>query len=307
MNADAGRRRRILALALAVGVLSLTVVAVSAYLRLDAAGLGCADWPACYGGLLAGAPAPQHYGFARLLHRIAASAALVLACVLVWQCLRPQPLPAARPAALLLLLMLGLSALGFLSADPRRALVGFLNIVGGLGLVSFSWRVALAAGDGRQGWPRPAPGGALFRLGVAALTLTVLVGAWIGATYSALACPSLPFCAGGLRALAEGWPALDPLRSLAAVALPGDAGGTLLHLLHRGLALASVFALGGALLVAARRGVRRGGALAALVLLLLVAGLGMAAVAGGLGLWMVIAHGTAAALLLAAVAALLRR
>ncbi len=305
MNGDAARRRRVVGLALAVGALSLVVVAVSAYLRLDAAGLGCADWPACYAGVLAGQPPPLHYGFARLLHRIAASAALVLAGVLVWQCLRPRPLPAARPALLLLLLMLALAALGFLSADPRRALVGFLNIVGGLGLVSFSWRTVLAARrDG--GWPPPsAGGGLLFRSGVLLLSLTVLVGAWIGATYSALACPSLPFC-GGAQALAEGWAAFDPLRRLTAAAQPGDAGGTLLHLVHRGLALASVLVLGAALL-AARGSGRRGGAFAVLVLLLLVAGLGAAAVASGLGLWLVVAHGTAAALLLAAVATLSRR
>ena len=76
--------------------------------------------------------AQLHYGVARLLHRLAASAALLLTIAMVWRCMRPCPLqPAAQYAVLLLGLMLALSALGFFSADPRRALVGFLNIVGG--------------------------------------------------------------------------------------------------------------------------------------------------------------------------------
>lgn len=302
MNGDAGRRRRVRLLALLVGALSLLVVAVSAYLRLEAAGLGCADWPACYGGILSGNPPPLQYGFARLLHRIAASAALVLAIVLVWQCLRPSPLAAARPALLLLGLMLVLSALGFFSADPRRALVGFLNIVGGLGLVSFSWRVALAAGDAA---PLSAVRPLALRLGLVALSLTVALGAWLGATYSAVACLSLPVCPDSGRALAAGWAALDPLLSLTAAASPGAPEGVLLHVLHRLLALATVILLGVALFGAARRGGRA--AVAVLALLALVVALGAASIASGLGLWLVIGHGAAAALLLAAVATVLHR
>jgi len=307
VSGDIRRLGRIRALALAIGVLALVVVAVSAYLRLDAAGLGCADWPACYGAVLGGHPPPLHYGFARVVHRIAASTALVLTCVLVWQCRRPQPLAAARPAQLLLLLMLVLAALGFFSADPRRVLVGFLNIVGGLGLVSFSWRVVLAtrpagepAGDNRRS---PA-----FRIGIAALSLTVLAGAWLGASYSAVACNELPGCAGAGQALLSGWSILNPGLLQNAAPAPGDAGGVLMHLLHRGFALLSLFALGGAVLAGwrnmpAKR--KRGWGL--LLLLPGTMALGALAVAGSLPLWVVVGHGVAAALLLAATATLMRR
>lgn len=305
MNGELRRLGRIRGLALVIGALSLVVVAVSAYLRLDAAGLGCADWPACYGGILAGDPAPLHYGFARLLHRLAASAALVLAGILVWQCLRPAPLAAARPALLLLGLMLALSVLGFFSADPRRALVGFLNIVGGLGLVSFSWRVVLAAAPVGVRPPQPAPTPA-FRSALAALSLTVLLGAWLGATYSAPACPSLPGCAGSGAALTEGWAALNPLLVLSAAALPGAPDGVLLHLLHRGLALLTLLLLGGAMVAELSTAGRQRVAASVLVLLVAVAALGLAAIASGLDLWLVVAHGVLAAMLLAAVAALLR-
>jgi cytochrome c oxidase assembly protein subunit 15 len=308
MNPDFGRLRAIRALALIIGALSLVVVAVSAYLRLDAAGLGCADWPACYGRLLAEAPLPLHYGFSRLLHRLAASAALILTCVLVWRCLRPQPvLPAARHAILLLLLMLGLSALGFFSADPRRALVGFLNIVGGLGLVTFSWRVAMAAGaPPTSGQNERVEQALLLRVGVTVLSITVMLGAWIGASYSATACLDLPVCGGSALLSAEAWNVLNPFVKLAAAGSPGDAGGMLLHLLHRDFALIVLLTLGWSAVANLRQATTRPSARAVLGLLLVVVGFGLAAVQSNLSLWLVVGHGVVAALLLAAVAALLR-
>jgi len=48
MEANAARLRRIRSLALVLTALAVLVVLVSAMMRLEAAGLGCADWPACY-------------------------------------------------------------------------------------------------------------------------------------------------------------------------------------------------------------------------------------------------------------------
>ncbi len=181
-------------------ILSLLVVLLSAYLRLDGAGLACADWPACYGKSLLAESREPHYGVARLLQRATASLSLLLACSLVWQCWRrPAILLAARPATLLLLMLL-LSALGIWSSDPRLTLVGFLNILGGLGLVTFSWRVVLASAPGSPDRTPPAPS-MLLRLGAAALSMTVVPGVLIGAGYVALACTSFPDCGG------RWWPA----------------------------------------------------------------------------------------------------
>ena len=297
------RLRQVRLLALAIGLLSLLVVAISAWLRLDAAGLGCTPWPDCYARLLSGEPAPLHYGIVRLLHRAVASTALVLAVVLVWRTLRPQPLqPAARYAILLLLLMLLLSGLGFASADPRRALVGALNIVGGLGLVTFSWRVAMAAGA--VGTTPPSTDGSAFllRAGVVVLTLAVVIGAWLGATYSAPACPTLPFCTADAWSPATALRALDPFRLPQAGAMPGDPGAVGLHLLHRGLAVFS-FVLLGAYAFRCKRPAAR----VVAVLLFAVILLGMAAVGIAFNLWLVVLHGADDALLLGGVSTLLRR
>lgn len=272
----ADRLDRVRRLALASFLLALAIVAISAYLRLHAAGFGCADWPSCYGEVLAGKPAAQG-GVVRLLHRLGGSAALLLALVLLWRCLRPQPLqPAARYAAALVALMLALAVLGIWSADPRRVLVGFLNILGGLGLVSLSWRVVSATAA-----PAPAPRNPWLKPGLGALLATVVCGALIGARYAAVACPTVPFCGAG----------------------PWSADATL-HLLHRGCALATLLLLGAAAHGALHRPEQRRAALVLLVLLVGEVLLGALTVASGFSLWFGVAHSVAAAGLLAAAASL---
>jgi len=303
------RLRRIRALARLLTALSLLVVLVSAYLRLDGAGLGCADWPACYARLVALPPAVPEYGLARLLHRAGASLSLLLACLLVWQCWRrPLLRPVALPATLLLLLMLALSALGIWSSDPRLTLVNLLNILGGLGLVSFSWRVALASEPPSMILQRSGAPTVLLRLGAACLTLTLILGALIGASYMASACTTFPDCDGRWWPVAAGWPALQTLAVLQAPPLPGDPAGINLHLLHRYAAVATLLLLGTAgwqALSGAEH--RRRAAALLLFLLAATAALGILTVLAGFSLWLAVAHGACAAALLATLASLLHR
>ena len=307
MEKQSARLKKIQATALLLTVLSLLVVLVSAYIRLAGAGLGCADWPACYGQVLASEPLAPQYGFVRLVHRVTATLALLLACFLVWQCRRPQPIqPAARYATLLLLLMLVLSALGIWSADQRLPFVAFLNIVGGFGLLTFSWRVVLAS----RGAPIPAAvrsPGVLLRLGVAALSLTVLLGAWIGASYAAVACTSVPHCGGVWWPPSAGWAALNPFVKLTGAALPGDAGGVTLHLLHRYSVLATLLLLGAAVVQALAFDATRKAAGIVLLLLVVEIGLGVLTVLSGFSMSLAVSHGVCAAALLAAVVSLLRK
>ena len=67
----------------------LVTLTLSAFMRLSQAGLGCADWPACYGQNLRaaqqGEPVPTGHlvAAARLAHRVFASLTLVLVIMLV--------------------------------------------------------------------------------------------------------------------------------------------------------------------------------------------------------------------------------
>jgi cytochrome c oxidase assembly protein subunit 15 len=306
MENRTARLKRIRILAVALVLLSLLILLVSAYIRFSGAGLGCSPWPDCYGQLLAGA-ANLHGGAARILHRSVASLALVLGFVLVAQCLRPQPIqPAARWATALLSLMIVLTFVGLFSADPHRVWPGFINILGGAGLVLLSWRTALAAGaDPARSPPRRPAGIAPCRGGGA--------GADDGAgrpDRGALRRHGLPHAAGLQRRCLAGSRRLeraDPFTVIAAAAGPGDAGGVALHLLHRYCALATLLLLGlGGLQGLARpasagkRGPAPGAAAGPVPL-------GVLTVLSGFSLWMAIAHSVCASLLLAATLQLLTR
>ncbi len=293
------RLKRIRFLALLLTVLSLAILLVSAYIRLNGAGLGCSPWPHCYGQVLVGG-AYAHSDTARILHRAVASTALLLGFALAWQCLRPYPIqPPARYATALLALMILLTFVGIWSADPPRVWAGFINILGGAGLVLLSWPTALAAGTGNEPAPRRPPA-ALLHAGLGTLALTMALGALIGARYAAVACPMLTACGEVSWPAAAGWGALNPFTRVAVAASFGDEGGVALHLMHRYAALSTLLLLAIGGLRALAQPASRGSAALLLALLLLQFALGVLTVLSGLSLGLAIAHGVNAAVLLAA-------
>lgn len=306
METHSARLQRIRSLALLLTALSFLIVLISAYIRLSGAGLGCAGWPDCYGQLLVGGPHP-HVGAVRILHRVTASLSLLLAFYTAWHCIRPDPIqPVARYATSLLALMILLTFVGLWSADPHRAWAGFINILGGAGLVLLSWRTALAA-DADPAPESPRRFFVLIHAGLGLLVLTIALGALIGARYAATACPSLPGCGDVSWPAAAGWSALNPFATVAAATALGDDGGVALHLLHRYCALTTLLLLGIGSLQALMHGATRARAGLMLALLLVQFALGVLTVVSGFSLGLAVAHGACAAALLAATVQLLVR
>lgn len=249
--------------AAALVVLTLVVVAVSAWLRLHGVGLGCEEWPACYGRHLS-LPDYRPPVIARAIHRVAASLALLIALHLAWRAGRSRPRPSwARPAFVLLGVMLLLAAVGVWSHDPRHALTNFINLMGGLLLVPISWHVLNAAGADRDAPPRRRRSFSVA-IGATALLAAMTLGAWIGASHAAV---------------------------------DASATGQALHWLHRGLALLAFLVLGHA----AWRRLASRAARAVLALLAIEMVLGMAMIIGDFPLAIAVAHNVGAAMLLAAV------
>ena len=299
MENRAPRLRKIRILALLLTVLSFAMIVVSVYIRLSMAGLGCADWPACYAQILAGGPHP-HTGGVRILHRVTAALSLALAFLTLSICLRPTPIrPAVRHATQLLALMILLTFIGLWSPDPHRAWTTFLNILGGLGMVSLSLGLYLAARPELPPTPPSRPA-LLPRAGLVALILVSALGALIGARYAAMSCATTPACAGVWWPALEGVAALNPFVTVTIAPPPGDAGGVLLHLLHRYCAVAALLLLGLAGWRALASEATRTAGSSLLVLLVVEFALGSMTVASGFSLWLAIGHSVCAAALLAA-------
>lgn len=308
------RRMWLHRMAWAGAALMVATITLSAYMRLSQAGLGCSDWPACYGQGLrmaqAGMPSTSGDGvaLARLVHRIVASLTLILVIVMVMSALGTKPvLKRAGAYALALLgVAVALAVLGIATPGARRPIVAIGNLLGGFVMLALCVRLAACARPPPSSREKPAAG--LGASGIAALALLCLQlagGALVSASHAALSCSGLADCTRAAAATGWDWQALNPWRE------PAFALGALP--IHREAALALWSHLVGATVVlpllawaglaAWCRGRQRGAA-TLWVLLAAQLALGPTIVALGLPLAGVLLHNLLGALLLATLARL---
>lgn len=310
-------RRRLAGVA---ALLALLVIGLGAWVRLSDAGLGCPDWPGCYGHWL-GVPATaqEHAAAAarfperppetakawkEMVHRYAAGGLGVLVLALFVGAWRRQRRPPPAESALLALVALQ-AALGMWTVTLLlKPVVVTAHLLGGM--LTWSLLVSLALAPA----PRVARG-ALRHLGtlaIVAIMLQIALGGWVSSNYAGLACPALPTCPGSDGTPAW-WPAADwqhgfqftrELGETAAGAPLPAAALIAIHWAHRLGALAVLLAVGAfAAALLANRRTRPSGALL-LGLLVLQIALGIANVRWQLPLPVAVAHTLGAALLLAA-------
>jgi cytochrome c oxidase assembly protein subunit 15 len=285
-------------------VLVLAITSLSAFIRLSGAGLGCADWPACYGralreaqqGATPTAEGAQARAVARLAHRIVAVAALLLVITMAMACLASQPplWREGRSALALLGLALFLAVLGRWSSGARVPAVTLGNLLGGFAMLALCWRLLRSAGSA----PLPAARLARWaRVAVVLLVLQIALGGLVSAGYAGLSCTAWPDCGGHWTVLS--WQSLNPWHEpVFDATLPINPPGALAHMAHRaGAVVLAVVLL--PLGVAALRSGRRGAGAAVLALLAAQLGLGLAMVLTALPLALALAHNLVAGLLLA--------
>ncbi len=291
----------------------LATTSLSAFIRLSQAGLGCADWPQCYGSRLRAAqqetptsattPAADSGAVqaARVAHRALAVLVLLLVCALAARCLgsRPRLWREGALALALLGLTLGLATLGLWSVAPRVPAVSIGNLLGGLLMLALCWRLVgeLASTSVKDKPSRPL----LAWFGAAALGAQLALGALTSTSYAGMSCAGLSDCLRGADAAGWPWQMLNPWREpVFDAALWPNPGGAVTQLLHRGgalLVLGLLTPLGLALL----RSPRRRAGILLLALLALQVTLGAAMVLSALPLPLALAHNVVAALLLATV------
>lgn len=308
---------------LAVGgcILAMVVVVLGAFTRLVDAGLGCPDWPGCYGHLtwpdeaheiqtanraFPDAPVDVSKTWPEMVHRYFAGVLLLLVATLTYLSWRNPGQRTFKQTHILLALIILQAAFGMWTVTLKLwPQVVTAHLLGGMATLSMLWLLAERMNN-RANYVSTKKYRALQNLRpLAFLTVTVVVlqivlGGWTSSNYAALACPDFPTCHG------KWWPQADFQAGFNFVqkigpnylggALESDAR-TAIHLSHRIGALFVTLMVISLALLTWKLGWRRWAMVLSGVLVIQV-GLGIANVIMFLPLPIAVAHNAGAALLL---------
>ena len=203
--------------------LTFDLIVFGAFTRLSDSGLGCPDWPGCYGEVspwgaqadiqaahsaAPGGPVSWGKAWIEMIHRYLAMTVGVLILVMTavaWRARRGLPFSPWWPTATLgWVLVQGLFGKYTVTLKLYPAVVS-LHLVGGLVLLVLLAAQHRAFGRaGARGHPPLTDG--LRRLAWVAstmLALQIVLGAWVSTNYAVLACTGFPSCNG------QWWPAMD--------------------------------------------------------------------------------------------------
>ena len=203
-------------LALFGAILCFCVVVLGGYTRLSNSGLGCPDWPGCFGHV-APTGAAEHYAsqadvrkaWVEMIHRYAASTLGLLIVVIAAFSIRARQERGVKPwlAIVLLVLVVFQGMLGMLTVTwLLKPLIVTGHLLGGLttlALLLWMWltmRAHLRPVDGASVLVgnRLVESGRSARvwagLALASLALQVFLGGWTSSNYAAVACPDFPRC-----------------------------------------------------------------------------------------------------------------
>jgi heme a synthase len=253
--------KRLHALTLLTLFLTFDLVLFGAFTRLSDSGLGCPDWPGCYGSAspigaldeIRAAQAAQPSGpvthgkaWVEMVHRYLATAVGVLIIVMTaaaWSMRRSATSPSPWWATLTLAWVIAQGAFGALTVTMKLyPAIVTLHLLGGIGLL-----VLLALQD-QVFAPRPLRLTRALSVGAwlaaALVVVQIALGGWVSTNYAVLACSEFPRCQG------QWWPPMDFAHGLTVQRELGQAasGGylpfaalTAIHMTHR---IAAVVVLG---------------------------------------------------------------
>ena len=295
-------------LLMAAAPLTFIVVVAGAFVRLSDAGLGCPDWPGCYGQLLGvadSATAAAHYpdspydlkkAWIEVGHRyIAGLLGLLVAFVAVADFLRRRRFGLPQ---IVLLLIVGQALLGMLTVTEKlHPPIVSAHLLGGLLILSLITAalpfrpLSAHLTDERCRQLRK-----WWGLAVTVAVVQITLGGWVSTNYAGIACPNFPLCHGD-------W--LPPTVDFSGfVSVPSSAAElTTIHWMHRVGALLLTVALLPMLVSLWREGAHREVAVTAGILLAQIT-LGIVNVVWQLPLWAAVTHNAGAALLIMSLVAL---
>jgi cytochrome c oxidase assembly protein subunit 15 len=197
-------------------LLALVVIVMGAWVRLSDAGLGCPDWPGCYGSFLVPSaddaveaateafpqrPLEAHKAWREMIHRYAASTlgfAIMLVAGLALAN-RKDPQQAIKVPIALFFLVCFQGLLGMWTVTLLlKPLIVMAHLLGGLSTLSLLFWLFC-----ENRFPGAGKSNAIPTAGVVALIVLICqiaLGGWTSSNYAALACPDVPTC------LQQWWP-----------------------------------------------------------------------------------------------------
>ncbi len=212
---------------LALGLV-VVVVVLGAFTRLVDAGLGCPDWPGCYGHLLwpndsaeisaaeqawPDTPVDLSKTWPEMVHRYFAGALLVVVLALTiaaWRGPAAATGASASPrklTAVLLVLIVCQAAFGAWTVTLKLwPQVVTAHLLGGFATFSLLWALYLHQGGAPALWLDADSRRTIrthARLAFAAVIAQIALGGWVSSNYAALACADFPTCYGSY------WPEMN--------------------------------------------------------------------------------------------------
>jgi cytochrome c oxidase assembly protein subunit 15 len=308
-------------------VLAFGVVSLGAYVRLSDAGLGCPDWPGCYGKITPhdaadainaelavrpDGPVSHAKAWKEMVHRYFAGTLglLVLSiAVMGWRVRRESSVGPGLPLLLVGLIVFQ-ALLGMWTVTKLlKPLIVSSHLLGGmatLSLLLWLWlreRGQLSiAYHARVDHLRSSA-----MLGLALVAVQIALGGWVSTNYAALACTDFPMCQGAWMPpmdFSHGFTLRRELGETASGELLPLAALTAIHWVHRVMAMIVTLYLSWLVLRLLRAPGYAGMGLVIAGLLALQVTLGVSNVLFSLPLAVAVAHNAGAALLLSSLVAL---